>query len=113
WFQAELDEYVEINNSTRKRAQKNKILPHGPPDDIEEHPENYGAMNFRVLIDPDSDYIKEAEQLYAPPDHPVFELVPPEFNHWITQYYHQIGSPQVNHHTLWEIYECLLEKFES
>lgn len=48
WFQAELDGYVEINNSNQKQAQPNKILPLGPPNDIEEHPENYSAMNFKV-----------------------------------------------------------------
>ncbi|THU88382.1 hypothetical protein K435DRAFT_821695 [Dendrothele bispora CBS 962.96] len=41
WFQSELDAYAKLHNSTKRRAQRNKILPHGPPDDIEEHPHRY------------------------------------------------------------------------
>ncbi|THU85240.1 hypothetical protein K435DRAFT_558126, partial [Dendrothele bispora CBS 962.96] len=36
WFQAELDVYVDLINTTKRRAQTHKILPHGPPDDIDE-----------------------------------------------------------------------------
>ncbi|KIK61520.1 hypothetical protein GYMLUDRAFT_243681 [Collybiopsis luxurians FD-317 M1] len=113
WFQAKLDEYVSLNNSTKKCAQKHKILPHGPPDDIDEHPKNYQALNFKVMIDPEADYIKEAKQLYAPPDHPVFELVPLEFDHWARQYYTQIGNPPVTRHNVWEVYDQLVAKFRS
>jgi hypothetical protein len=43
----------------------------------------------------------------------VFELVPPEFNYWISHYYQQIGSPTVTQHNVWNIYEQLLQKFET
>lgn len=66
-----------------------------------------------MLIDPDANYIREAEQLYARPAHPVFGLVPPEFNHWITKYYQKIGSPQVNQHNIWYVYKLPLQRFES
>jgi hypothetical protein len=65
------------------------------------------------LIDPEADYIKEAELLYAPPDHSVFELVPAEFNYWISDYYSQIGSPTITWNNVWNIYEALLGKFKS
>ncbi|KAE9401192.1 hypothetical protein BT96DRAFT_1018287 [Gymnopus androsaceus JB14] len=100
--QAELDDYMDLMNSTKRRAQKNKNLPHGPPDDIDEHPEDYQALNF-----------KASKKLYAPPDHPVFDLVPPQFNYWITQWYQQIGSPVVTRHNVWNVYEELLHKFET
>ncbi|KAK7452638.1 hypothetical protein VKT23_012037 [Stygiomarasmius scandens] len=96
-----------------RRAQRNKILPHGPPDDIDEHPHRYNALNFKIPIDPNAFYIHEAEQLYAPPGHPVFDLVPPEFNYWASSYYQQIGSPVVTRHNVWNVYEQILEKFET
>ncbi|KAK7436254.1 hypothetical protein VKT23_019218 [Stygiomarasmius scandens] len=113
WLQAELDSYVDLINTTKRHAQRNKILPHGPPDDIDEHPYLYNALDFRVPINPNADYIKEAEQLYAPPDHPVFDLVPPEFAHWASMYYTQIGQPSITRNNVWNIYEQLLEKFEN
>ncbi|THU77015.1 hypothetical protein K435DRAFT_703391, partial [Dendrothele bispora CBS 962.96] len=113
WLQLEIDAYVDRVNSTKKRAQRHKILPHGPADDIDEHPERYNALNFKVLIDPNADYIQEAERLYAPPDHPVFQLVPPEFAYWAQLYYEMISSPPVTRENVWNVYECLLEKFEN
>ncbi|THU86892.1 hypothetical protein K435DRAFT_804750 [Dendrothele bispora CBS 962.96] len=91
WFQSELDAYAKLHNSTKRWAQHNKILPHSPPDDIEEHPHCYNALDSKIPIDLNAGH--KAEELYAPPDHPVFELVPPEFNYWATSYYQQIGSP--------------------
>ncbi|THU94084.1 hypothetical protein K435DRAFT_669064, partial [Dendrothele bispora CBS 962.96] len=38
WLQLEIDAHVDRVNSTKKRAQRHKILPHGPADDIDEHP---------------------------------------------------------------------------
>ncbi|KIK57129.1 hypothetical protein GYMLUDRAFT_247381 [Collybiopsis luxurians FD-317 M1] len=113
WFQAELDAYIDLINTTKKRAQKHKVLPHRPPDDIDEHPENYNMMNFKVLIDLDADFIQIAEQLFAPPDHPVFQLVPPAFNHWISQYYNQLRCPEIICDNVWSVYEGLLRKFQS
>jgi hypothetical protein len=48
WLQAELDSYKDRVNSTRKRKDKNKILPHGVPDDMFEHSQDYGALDFKV-----------------------------------------------------------------
>ncbi|KIK59520.1 hypothetical protein GYMLUDRAFT_169437, partial [Collybiopsis luxurians FD-317 M1] len=113
WFQRQLDDYVELCNSTKQQAQKNKILPHGPPDDIDEHPDSYGVLDFKVIIDPDASYIQEAEQLYAPPDHPIFDLVPAEFDYWANNYFQQIGSPEINHDTVWDVYVQMLQKFRN
>ncbi|THU87531.1 hypothetical protein K435DRAFT_593318, partial [Dendrothele bispora CBS 962.96] len=111
WFQAELDVYVDLINTTKRRAQTHKILPHGSPDDIDENAHRYNALNFKIPIDPNADYIKEAERLYAPPDHPVFELVSLEFHYWARSYYIQIGSPTVTGDNVWNVYEEILNKF--
>ncbi|THU81135.1 hypothetical protein K435DRAFT_937812 [Dendrothele bispora CBS 962.96] len=81
-------------------------------NDIEEHPHCYNALDFKIPIDPNASCIRKAEELYAPPDHPVFELVPPEFNYWVTSYYQQIGSPVVTCHNVWNVYTEILRKFQ-
>jgi hypothetical protein len=35
-------------NNTLKRADKNKILPHGVPNDIYMDPERFGCLDFKV-----------------------------------------------------------------
>jgi len=49
------------------------------------------------------------EALYAPPNHPVFELVPPVFHEHVSRLYIMIGQPQVNITTFWDIYLDLLK----
>ncbi|THU75737.1 hypothetical protein K435DRAFT_880248 [Dendrothele bispora CBS 962.96] len=113
WIQQELDAYATRINSTRKRHQKDKILPQGAPDDIEEFPEEFGCLDFHIQIDPNAEYILAAESLYAPPDHPVFQLVPAEFDKWAKIYYEELGRPVVNRAQVWSVYMALLEKFEG
>jgi hypothetical protein len=35
-------------NNTAKRADRNKVLPHGVLNDMYEHPEDYGVLDFKV-----------------------------------------------------------------
>lgn len=48
WLQRELDAYQDRVNNTRKRRDRNKILPHGAPDIIYQSPENFGILDFKV-----------------------------------------------------------------
>ncbi|KAJ7832141.1 hypothetical protein B0H14DRAFT_2515144 [Mycena olivaceomarginata] len=48
WLQQELDAYRDRVNNTAKRADRNKVLPHGVPNDMYEHPEDYGVLDFKV-----------------------------------------------------------------
>jgi hypothetical protein len=48
WIQKELDSWRVRYNNDKKRADKNKILPHGPPNDIYDSPEKYGVLDFGV-----------------------------------------------------------------
>jgi len=48
WIQAELDAWTDRINNTRKRADRNKILPHGIPNDIYTAPEWYGCLDFKA-----------------------------------------------------------------
>ncbi|KZT52387.1 hypothetical protein CALCODRAFT_531300, partial [Calocera cornea HHB12733] len=102
FMQAELDDYVRIHNTTRPRADKNKLLPHGVPEHILEHPQRFGARDYRVLVtDSDIDLI---EQLYATPSHPVFQLVPPTFDDHIAHNYRAIGAPAITLASFWMVY---------
>ncbi|KAJ7161615.1 hypothetical protein C8R46DRAFT_1194158 [Mycena filopes] len=71
WLQ-ELDAYRKRVNNTAKRADKNKVLPHGVPNHMLEAPEEYGVLDFKVSVDPAA--IVEVRNLYAPPDHDVSDF---------------------------------------
>jgi hypothetical protein len=53
------------------------------------------------------------EQKYAPPDHPVFELVPPAFGIWAQHYYSALKLEAVSSKTFWNVYSALLHAFKS
>jgi hypothetical protein len=48
FLQRELDNYRRRINFTAKRADRNKILPHGVPADIHSNPHEYGCLDFKV-----------------------------------------------------------------
>ncbi|CAK5277789.1 unnamed protein product [Mycena citricolor] len=92
WLQAELDAYQHRINNTRKRHDRNKILPNGVPMHMFEYPEDYAILDFKIKI---------------------FELVPPDFNILISGFYSNIGSPSVDRESCWDIYLLLLSKFRE
>lgn len=49
WLQSELDAYRERVNNTAKHANRNKVLPHGVPNHIFLSPEDYSALDFKVI----------------------------------------------------------------
>ena len=53
------------------------------------------------------------EQLYAPPDDPVFELVPATFSHYTQIIYDNMGSPAVTGENVWDIYHGLVHGLEE
>ncbi|KAJ7075212.1 hypothetical protein B0H15DRAFT_792147, partial [Mycena belliarum] len=107
WLQAELDSWVERYNSTPRRRDKNKILPHGIPDMINAKPELFGTKDYKVLVPPA--LFDEMEQKWAPPDDPVFLLTPPVFAAKIQQLYRNLGQPTVTSYNFWDIYVALLD----
>ena len=48
WLQVELEAYADHINNTKKQADRNKILPHGQPNDIHHSTEQYGCLDFKV-----------------------------------------------------------------
>ncbi|KAK1216027.1 hypothetical protein PQX77_021345 [Marasmius sp. AFHP31] len=80
---------------------------------MEEYPEEYGFVNFKINIDPTASYLAEAEQLWAPTDHEVFKLVPDEFHVIIEGVYSALGQPPVNQDNVWQVYMTVLEQIEE
>ncbi|KAJ7278500.1 hypothetical protein C8J57DRAFT_1434292 [Mycena rebaudengoi] len=92
WLQAELDKWRLQYNSSPRRADKNKILPHGIPDLITAKPHLFNSENFKVIVPPA--LFDELEKKWAPPSDPVFSCTPPEFDKQAQHLYSQIlGSP--------------------
>lgn len=48
WLQKEADSYVYNHNTSRRRANRRKILPNGIPDAIFENPELVDTCDFKV-----------------------------------------------------------------
>ncbi|KAJ7100918.1 hypothetical protein B0H15DRAFT_770072 [Mycena belliarum] len=106
---AELDAYRNRVNNTARRADKNKILPHGVPNHMYEAPEDFGVLDFKIKVDPES--ISHVRNLYAPPDHEVFELVPKAFADLAVEFYIEMGQPSVTRTNVWDIYMEILTQF--
>jgi hypothetical protein len=53
------------------------------------------------------------EQLYAPPDDDVFQLVPPVFEEHVTQVYIDVGKPSVTDETFWDVYSRMQRRFQE
>jgi hypothetical protein len=54
WIQEEINAWALLRNQTAPRKDKHKVLPHGIPELIRLHPEDYGSLDFKV-----SDIVKE------------------------------------------------------
>ncbi|KAJ7602178.1 hypothetical protein DFH06DRAFT_1348766 [Mycena polygramma] len=110
WLQGELDDYAFHHNTTPRRADKHKILPHGIPNMIHLKPEQYGTKDYKVVITPE--LFDQMQATWAPLDDPVFLLVPPAFEAEAQQLYAAIGSPPVDNDTFWGVYATLLAAFQ-
>lgn len=60
-----------------------------------------------------SEAVDYVQNLYAPPDDPVFELVPQEFNYFAQKIYEDLGSPTLTSETIWPIYRRMVERLEQ
>ncbi|KAG1844880.1 hypothetical protein C8R48DRAFT_617680, partial [Suillus tomentosus] len=111
WLQHELDLFAERFNHVKPRHNIHKILPHGRPNDIFYHAEEYDSCDFSVEVDHSS--LDAMRQIYAPPDHPVFLLVPQEFSQQASLFMEELGSPPVTGDNVWNVYADLLMCFQS
>ncbi|KAG6371947.1 hypothetical protein JVT61DRAFT_8961 [Boletus reticuloceps] len=111
WLQTELNNYMQRVNLTRKRRDKNKILPHGAPRLIHQSPEDYGALDFKVAVEQTT--VDTARSVYINADHPVFDLVPPSLGAFIENCYNKLGRPPVDRSSVWTVYLTLLRTLQD
>ena len=128
-LQRELDAYVFMHNTTRRRANRRKILPQGIPDIMFEKSHTVDASDFKVRnsVESNQDDIliadrlmsrkkwgfDEAEAKWAPPDNPVFQLVPSAFLEHVSSAYETMGRPAVTFDSLWDIFLQLRDLVEG
>jgi len=48
WLQKEADSYVYRSNTSRRRANRQKMVPNGIPDVIYENPETVDALDYKA-----------------------------------------------------------------
>ncbi|KAI0686829.1 hypothetical protein BC835DRAFT_1309378 [Cytidiella melzeri] len=111
WLQSELDRYRTEANDTKPRFNRHKVLPHGRPVEIFEHPEKYRTTDFAVGVD--AKHLDEVRSRYAPPDHSCFDLVPPAFAAKAEEFYGHAGMPTITRGNVWNTYHTLLAYFRS
>lgn len=64
---------------------------------------------IQIVITPE--LFDEMEQEWAPPNDPVFRLVPATFEQQAATLYHTMGQPVVSSATFWTVYQELLSAF--
>jgi hypothetical protein len=135
WLQDELNVLVSKFNTTPRKKNRRKLLPHGPPDYIFHNPKAFGSCDLKVIcfypvylsilclgcqIPVQKEIFNETETVYTCPDNSIFELVPPWFLDRVSTFYLHIGSPPIEFHSFWDVfgrikllfYENPLEDFD-
>ncbi|KZO89445.1 hypothetical protein CALVIDRAFT_464988, partial [Calocera viscosa TUFC12733] len=105
FLQAKLDNYVEMYNSSKPRPDKKKVIPVGIPNEILQYPARWRARNFMVHVKEED--ISYVEKQWAPPDHPVFELVPTTFDLQCNLAYQALGAPAIDKESFWSVFLAL------
>ncbi|KAJ7196274.1 hypothetical protein GGX14DRAFT_575086 [Mycena pura] len=63
---------------------------------------------YRKRIPVNLEFVNTVRNLFAPPTHEVFQLVPPDFDTTISNLYTQFGNPPVSRDSCWDVYLMLL-----
>ncbi|KAJ3318309.1 hypothetical protein HDU76_000866 [Blyttiomyces sp. JEL0837] len=95
-----LDDYVRERNTSRRRKQKNSILPHAPPDVCYAIPEKYGGAFCGTAAD--MSVIDVLIESYCS-DPIVTEYLPADVKAGADLIYKTIGSPKITLSTAWDL----------
>ncbi|KAH9927320.1 uncharacterized protein B0H18DRAFT_926645 [Fomitopsis serialis] len=114
YLQRETDAWVHLQNWTKRRADRKKVLPNGIPMLVMQKPHKFNAADYKARLIPVSDELfDEIEAIYAPRDDPVFKLVPDEFALRANAVWTAIGRPEPQFDTAWDIYRRILAGLRS
>lgn len=61
----------------------------------------------------DPQLLADIRETYAPSNHYVFDLVPPEFGAYAEEFMERMGRPEVNMDSFWVVYSELLGYFQA
>ncbi|KAG9090703.1 hypothetical protein FRC06_000916 [Ceratobasidium sp. 370] len=107
--QQELSHFANRYNTSAKRSNTKTSLPAGHPKYIYLYPDQYDGEDLKVQVPPNA--LEEVRQLYAPPDHPVFQWLPPQFEYHARNFYRQVGGEMIVHDNAWQYYHSILDLF--
>ncbi|KAI9434815.1 hypothetical protein H4582DRAFT_1818292, partial [Lactarius indigo] len=102
FMQREVDAWVHQRNWTKRRADRKKVLPNGIPMIILQKPHKWKAADYKIAVPLET--FDEIERKYAPPNDPVFDLVPNAFAVRANAVWTDMGSPEPQFDNAWEIY---------
>ncbi|KAH9011327.1 hypothetical protein EDB84DRAFT_1279188 [Lactarius hengduanensis] len=111
FIQREVDAWVHQRNWTKRRADRKKVLPNGIPMIILQKPHKWKAADYKIVVPPET--FDEIERKYAPPDDPVFDLVPHAFAVRANAVWTDMGSPEPQFDNAWEIYLLIRDALRS
>ncbi|KZT61001.1 hypothetical protein CALCODRAFT_428374, partial [Calocera cornea HHB12733] len=115
-IQADLDRFARIHSASRPRQDHHKAMPAELPLELLGRPEEYGPYRnyqVRILVTYHLEQLSAVGEIYAPPGHEVFQLVPDLFNQHAVQLYGLLGEPQVNRGSFWGVYLMMLEGLQT
>lgn len=69
-------------------------------------------MHISLQIPVPLELIDRFEAEFAPPDHEVFQLTPPEFHLHASSFYDTLGQPPITCDTFWAVYRQVLDCFK-
>ncbi|KZT59601.1 hypothetical protein CALCODRAFT_407535, partial [Calocera cornea HHB12733] len=85
-IQEDLDRFTRIHNSSKPRKDRKKAMPTEIPQVLFERPEEYGPfLDYKITVS--SEHLECVAALFAPADHPVFQLTPDWFDEHAGQVY--------------------------
>ncbi|KAF8256598.1 hypothetical protein EI94DRAFT_1710840 [Lactarius quietus] len=105
YIQWEVDAWVHQRNWTKHRADCKKVLPNGIPMIVLRKLHKWKAADYKIALP--SEAFDEMENKYAPPNDPVFDLVPHAFAMCANAIWTEMGSPEPQFSNAWDIYLCI------
>jgi len=94
-----------------RRKNKRKLLPQGIPDLMFQSPADYGQTDFKVIVP--QDLFDDAAACWASPNSSVRHLVPLPIFAALSDIYVKIGSPELTHLNIWDVYMAMRARIDA